>query len=107
MRFSTLSPTRQRLVRAMQRIRYGRITNLTIRDGEPVFYPKPEAYQDRKHQHTDTVAQPRTIDSDFALKAEVVDLFAEMSRLDNAVILNLEIKEGLPFLTTVDASELL
>ena len=38
-----LSPGRQRLVELMQQIQFGRIHDLPVRGGEPVFEPPPRA----------------------------------------------------------------
>lgn len=36
-----LSPNRRRLLELLERLRYGRIENLIVRDGEPLFDPRP------------------------------------------------------------------
>ena len=43
-----LSPARKRLIELMQEINYGRIEELQIRDGEPVFNPPPTVLRQPK-----------------------------------------------------------
>ena len=42
---SSLSDSHRRLVELMQRLNFGRIQNLVVRDGEPVFDPAPKVIQ--------------------------------------------------------------
>ena len=93
---SSLSPERQRLIRDMQRINFGRIDGLVIRDREPVLDPGPRKQVEIKFGGANG---PRSElgASDFALKQQVVELFAFFDALDNGTIDVLEIKHGLPF----------
>jgi hypothetical protein len=78
-----------------------------VRDGEPVFSPPPSVEQDFKPGCHDDGHPPGTCTPDFVLKGEIVELFAELDRLGDAVIVKLEIKGGLPFKITVSALGLL
>ena len=42
---SSLSGSHRRLVELMQRLNFGRIEDLIVRDGEPVFDPAPKVIQ--------------------------------------------------------------
>lgn len=93
---SDLSLSKQQLVGLMQRINFGRIEGLVVRDGHPVFAPSPRVIKEVKFCAENG---PRTeaVKQDFALKKEVRDLFTRMEALCNGTILELEIKHGLPF----------
>jgi hypothetical protein len=104
-RLHALSPACQRLVREMQRIGHGRIENLLIRNGEPLFSPPPLVQLDFVFCRGDDACCPGLWSSDFELKGEIIDLFAKLGHLRNVVVKKLEIKGGLPFKMTVDGSQ--
>lgn len=93
---SSLSPERQRLIRDMQRINFGRMECLVIRNGDPVSAPKPRKQFEIKFG-SENGPRPEVGMADFALKQQVVELFAMFDRLGNGTIDVLEIKHGLPF----------
>ena len=95
-----LSPSRRRLVELMQEIHFGRIKELRVRDGEPILEPRPRIFRDFKFGAMDRPHRTRSND-DFALKEEVVELFALFDREHSLAIKTLEIHHGLPFLMTV------
>jgi len=91
-----LTPCRRRLVERMQRLGFGTIENLTIRDGEPVLAPPPRVIRDAKLGGENGPC-PGAKSGDFALKAQVTDLLARLDRIGNGTIRCLEVKHGLPF----------
>lgn len=93
---SNLSPARAILVEKMQRLDFGRIEDLTIRDGEPVLDPPPRIIRDVKFRGENGPRRECDLD-DFVLKSEVVDLFARFDELGDATIQSLEVQHGLPF----------
>jgi len=84
------------LLGEMQKIGYGRIENLTIRDGMPALSPAPRIVQEVKFGAENGPRSELQVE-DFALKSCVRELFVRLSRLKHATILKLEIKGGLPF----------
>jgi len=98
---TSLSPARKRLVRLMQQISFGRIEGLEIRDGEPVFEPKPRVIREVKFGHRDDPRRERDLD-DFALKEQVLDMFKQIEAVGWGMIASLEVKAGLPFLMRVE-----
>jgi hypothetical protein len=90
------SPQRQQLIRELQRINFGRIDCLVIRNGEPVLDPTPRKQIEIKFAG-ENGPRPELGAADFALKQQVVELFAFFDELRNGVIDVLEIKHGLPF----------
>lgn len=100
----SLSAERRALVELMRRIWYGRILNLEIRNGEPVLVPPPRVIREWKFGANHGALTGSK--DDFLWKDKVQELFSLMDRLENDVILWLEIQEGLPFrmASSVDAA---
>ena len=96
-----LSPARARLVELMQEINFGRIKDLTIRNGDPVLTPLPRVVREIKFGG-DNGPRPEATKQDFALKMEVRDLFAQFEAMGDGVVASIEIKHGLPFRMTVE-----
>lgn len=92
----SLSPPKQALLAEMQRINFGRIEGLLIRDGEPVVDPRPVIIREHKFAG-ENGPRPELATDDFLLKQQVVELFAFFDELGDGVIDVLEIKHGLPF----------
>ena len=91
-----LSEARRRLVRLMQRLLFGRIENLLVRRGEPVFDPPPLTVREHKFGGENS-PHPKLRVDDFVLKDQVVDLFRQLDALGDGAIAVLEVKHGLPF----------
>ncbi len=80
----------------MQRIGFGTIEGLIVRDGEPVLDPRLRIIREVKLGAKNGPRAESELD-DFVLKAEVVDLFDQFDAFDTEKILKLEVKHGLPF----------
>lgn len=93
---AALSEMRRQLVELMQSINFGRIENLTIRDGDPVLEPLPRIVREVKFGG-DNGPRPERDVRNFLLKTQVVELFQSLDQIDNGVLVVLEIKHGLPF----------
>ena len=98
---SNLSKPKAQLVELMQRLNYGYLEGLTVRNGEPIFDPPPRVVRQvrfcRENRPRQEIGK-----SDFILKAEVRDLFAHMEAMGDGVIECLEIQRGLPFKMTIE-----
>ncbi|NIM21246.1 MAG: hypothetical protein GTN64_02310 [Candidatus Latescibacteria bacterium] len=91
-----LTPARGRLVELMQRINFGRIEGLEVRDGEPVIDPPPIVVRDIKFGGENGPRHELEA-KDFILKREVIEFFVQLEELANGTVDVLEIKHGLPF----------
>ena len=91
---STLSTPRQQLLGAMQQLFFGTIENLPIENGEPNLAMSSVIRQEIK-LGPEAVPRPNSRGADFALKAQVVDLFSHFGRLRDAVV-TIEVRHGLP-----------
>jgi len=98
---SSLPPERRRLLKRMQQINFGRIESMVIKDGQPVLDPPPRIIREIKFGGENGPRLEAAID-DFALKAQVVELFRHMDELQDGVIERLEVQRGLPFRMAVE-----
>jgi hypothetical protein len=85
----------------MQRINFGRIFDLEVRDGQPVMDPLPRVVREIKFGG-DNGPRPEAAKPDFTLKTQVRDLFAELEALGDGMIPYIEIQRGLPFRMVVE-----
>jgi hypothetical protein len=85
----------------MQHLDFGSIEHLVIRDGEPVLDPPPRFVRDVKFG-SESRPRPESKLDDFALKAQILDMFAHLDDLGNGTIRSLEVKHGLPFRMKVE-----
>ena len=90
-----LGTRRQRLVELLQEVRFGRIEDLAVRDGEPVWTPPPRVLRDVRFGKA-SGPHPMRDTQDFALRREVVELFEFFDREQTADIALLEVHHGLP-----------
>lgn len=98
---TNLSPQCQRFVALMQRLNYGSIEDLHVLNGEPVLDPPPRRIREVKFAR-ENGPRPEVAKADFALKAEVIDLFAQLEAIGDGVITRIEIQRGLPFRMTFE-----
>lgn len=101
---SSLSPERQRLIREMQRINFGRIERMTVSGGEPILSSAAKVVSTHKLK-AENGPRPELCADDFLLKQEIVELFHIFDQLQDGQIDLIEVKYGLPFL--VDVTEVL
>ena len=99
--FASLAPDRRRLLKRMQQINFGRIEVLVIRGGQPVLAPSPRIVREIKFGG-ENGPRPEAAIADFALKAQVVELFRYFDELGDGVVEFIEIKHGLPFRMAVE-----
>jgi hypothetical protein len=91
-----LPEPRRRLVELMQTIDFGRIENLAVRNGNPVFDPPPRVVREIKIGG-DNGPRPERDANNFLLKDQVVELLHHLDHLRDSTVAVLEIKHGLPF----------
>lgn len=98
---ASLPPAGERLVRLMQELNFGQVHDLVVRDGEPVFDPPPRVVREVKFG-SENGPRPEAAKGDFALKAQVRELLAQLEALGDGVVESIEVKHGLPFKMTVE-----
>ena len=100
-RKSSLAASQVRLITLMQQINFGRLEGFSVRHGKPVLTRPPRIVREIK-LGGENGPRPEIGKTDFELKAQVRDLFAQMEALGDGVVRSLEIKHGLPFKMTVE-----
>ncbi len=98
---TSLSNAQRRLLEEMQQRSFGRVENLHIRRGEPVFDPAPRLIREVKFGSSDNGPRPERSLKDYLLKDQVGEMFRYFQVLGDGVIDVLEFKHGLPFRITV------
>ena len=98
---NSLSAARRRLLVLLQRLNFGRIEELAVRDGEPVFDPPPRLIRKIKIGG-ENGPRPEAVTADFELRTEVRELFEHLSRLGTGIVRCIEVKNGLPFMAEVE-----
>jgi hypothetical protein len=102
--FSQLSPARQRLVRLMQQVNFGRIENLLFMRGEPVFKPAPRTIQAIKLGGDHGPRQEAAL-REFRLAAEVIEMLGRLNQLGDGRIERLDVRHGLPFFMEIEQEQ--
>ncbi len=98
---ASLPPAGRELVELMQRLNFGRVEGLVVREGEPVLDPPPRIVREVKFC-AENGPRPEAAKEDFALKARVRELFDHMETIGDGGIGCIEVKHGLPFRMTLE-----
>lgn len=94
-RVSDLMPEEQALIRGMQRIGYGRILCLVVKNGLPCLDPPPDAIQHIKlnpKKDASSICDPEG----FVLKTHHLNLVQQLREVNDGVIDEIEVSDGLP-----------
>lgn len=94
---SDLSPQQAKLVRLLQLLNFGTISDLRVCNGEPCCEPRPRILESVKFPAKDEDARPELGIEDFPLRQEILDLLDSLVRLGDGTVLSLEVRHGLPF----------
>jgi len=94
-RFSQLSPARQALVRLCQRLNFGLIQSIAVRDADPVFDPGNVVLVDEKLDGNGS-SRPEAELRDFELAVELCRLMSRLDEIRDGRIERLEIRGGIP-----------
>ena len=100
---SSLSDSHRCLVELMQRLNFGRIEDLIVRGGEPVFDPAPKVIQKVKIGG-ENGPRPELSCDDFLLKKQTVELLEAISDLGEGTVLTIDVKHGLPFAVEIEVA---
>ena len=93
---SVLSDSQSRLVELLQRLNFGRVEGLHVRNGEPVFDPAPRVVQKVK-MGADNSPRPEAALRDFLLKHQTIEMLQAIADLGEGKVLTIEVKNGLCF----------
>jgi len=92
-----ITPAQVRLLQIMQECKFGRIENLPVRDGQPVFNSDVRVVRAAR-LGGNSPGTKLVAGDEFELKRSVRDLFDELTRLGNGTVVRLEFRHGLPSL---------
>ena len=95
-RKTTTTEPQRRLIEMMQRLNFGRIEDMRILAGEPMFDPPPRVVREVKFGG-ENGSRPELDIGDFALKRQVQDLLVQLDQIGDGLIEVLVVKHGLPF----------
>ena len=90
-----LSPARRRLVEEMQRLNFGHIMDLRVRNGEPAFDSSMRIIR-RVQFGRDNAPHREASKMDFAIKAKVIELLTLLEEIGDGVIERIDVQDGLP-----------
>lgn len=90
-----LSPGRQRLILLCQQLNFGRVCELRIENGEPLFEPPPSVVHDWKLDG-DCGSRAEITFSDFALKQQHQRLLEAIDAVGDGMLDEIHIRSGLP-----------
>ncbi len=93
---NSLSADQQYFVELLQRIRYGRIPRLQVRRGRPVMHPDL-LWRRNVKVLGENAPHPSLQSADFPLRREVVEFFRLLAVLGDGEVVDLEVRNGLPF----------
>lgn len=79
----------------MRKHQFGRIENMAIRDGQPILDQNISVVRIARLGHAEIEDVCKV--EEFELKQQVRDLFDELARLQNGMVIRLEFRHGLPF----------
>lgn len=86
----------------MQSVNFGRIENMAVRNGEPLFDPAPRVLRTIRFAAANG-NRPELHTGDFAVKREVLDLFGHLDALSDGVVQFIEVRHGLPLFMEIEA----
>lgn len=94
------------LVALMREHRFGRIENMQVRGGQPIF-DEGIRLVCVKRLDGETANPPIAYPVQYELKKQVRTLFEELARLENGTVIRLEFRHGLPHLIEVRSAAFL
>ena len=98
--FEAYSERTKQLIRLMQDLNFGRIMDLPVRNGEPVFDQPVQVVRTVKIAASNG-PRPEVQCGDFDLKVEVQSLLHWIARIKTGCIQCIEVKHGLPFVIEI------
>jgi hypothetical protein len=90
-----LSPQEQELLRLLQFVRYGRIHQVPVRDGQPCL--DHVQWTEKVKVLGENDPHPAIHAPNFALQQDLIELFRQFRCMGHGVVNNLEIRNGIPF----------
>ena len=102
LRKSDLTPRQKYLVERIQRLRYGRIENLVVRDGDPIFERGTTKVKRSINFEFQNDPHPDLDRDDTVLKAKVVNMLECLAAFGDGVVEVIHVAGGLPAKMEID-----
>jgi hypothetical protein len=96
LKLSDLSPSRQALVRLCQKLNFGTVQSLAVRDADPVFDPHKVVVLVNEKLDMNDAPRPESELTDFDLAAELCQLMRRLDEIGNGMIERLKVRDGIP-----------
>lgn len=92
-------------MRLLERVHYGRVHDLQVRAGEPVFEPPPRVARTyRLTAGASADPRPQVLADDFAVRKEVVELMRRFAELGDGVVLRMDVLDGAPTVVELEGA---
>ncbi|MBD3241600.1 MAG: hypothetical protein GF331_13505 [Chitinivibrionales bacterium] len=101
--YNDLTREQRRLLDLMSNIGFGRIEDLLVQHGQPVFNPAPRVYCEIKLEH-DGSDHPRSPRTNYLVKAPVRSLLQRLEAMGNGRIESIVVAHGLPLRMTLETA---
>ena len=105
-RSGELSAPQLSLLEIMREHQFGRIENMSVRNGQPILDPNVKVVRIAR-LGGGRAGRSSFAGNEFELKRPVPALFEELARLQNGTVISLEFRHGLPFLLEATAHSVL
>jgi hypothetical protein len=92
---SSLSEPQCRLIELLQSLNFGRVEALHVRNGVPVFEPRPRVIQTLKMGGHNAPREEVSL-KDFWLKEPVIDLLQTIAKIGEGEVITITVMHGLP-----------
>ena len=92
---SSISEVQKHLITLMQKLHFGRIENLRIVGGDPIFDPPPRIIRKLKIGG-ENGSRPEARQPDFRLKQQHIEMLEAIAALGEGLV-SIEVKHGLAF----------
>src|SRR5262249_22086525 len=96
----TLSPARRRLLEIIRGLQFGRVEDLHVQAGEPVFNPAPRFVRSQKFGVAREALGEQKLGTP-RLKEQMTDLLALLDQVGTGVIRSIIVTDGLPLVAEV------
>lgn len=104
LRYDDLACGQRELVDLMSQMGFGRIENLVIHRGQPVFRPSPRVLRDIKLEQSELDASIAARSTNYVLKCQVRSLLHRLTALGDGRVESITVANGLPLRMTVEAA---
>ncbi len=99
----SLTPSQRRTVELIERLGFGRIEQLSIRDGDPCYAQPPHVVEEVK-LGSESERRPEHSHDHLTLQKEFISLFNELRRMQNGIVA-VEIRHSLPVQLSIDHAD--